>query len=234
MNTEQSQAGQALRQVRQDEALAFFQVNQAGRNAAERVMALFLTVVAIAGSVGVAAKTADVVLPLPPLLLLLLSYMFQQYADLTVIGTARRRLEDLVNHEIGGDGLIYESTVAPIRKMPPLSRSMRAFQYLIFAIVSGTTIFGGFTAIRDHDTLITVSFGAATFVAAASCIYSFVQMNKSEDAATEKMTQGGLGDRRGILISVDLYREALDRASKDEMETQTFERLLKTGLSNSE
>jgi hypothetical protein len=211
--------------------MAFFQVNQAGRNAAERVMALFLTVVAIAGSIGVATKTADVVLPLPPLLLLLLSYMFQQYADLTVIGTARRRLEDLINHEIGADGLIYESTVAPIRKMPPLSRSMRTFQNLIFAIVLGATIFGCFTAIRDHDLLLTLGFGVATFLAAASCLYSFIQMKQSGDAATKMMAQSGLGDRRGILISSDLYRQALDQASKGEMESQTFERLLKTGLS---
>jgi hypothetical protein len=213
--------------------MAFFQVNQGGRNAAERVLALFLTVVAIAGSVGVAADTADVVLPLPALLLLLLSYMFQQYADLTVIGTARRFLEDLVNQEIGGDGLIYESTVAPIRKMPPLSRSMRAFQTLIFAIVLGTTLFGGFTAIWDHDILVTVGFGVATLAAAASCLYSFVQMNRSEDAAIEKLIQSGLGERRGILISDRLYREARDHALRGEMEDETFERLIKNALSNS-
>jgi len=67
-------------ETRPEEAIVFFQVNQAGRTAVERVVALFFSVTAIAGSVGVAAGTPDVVLPLPPLLLLLLSCMFQRYA----------------------------------------------------------------------------------------------------------------------------------------------------------
>jgi hypothetical protein len=121
--------------ARRDEAIAFFQVNQAGRTAVERVVALFFSVAAIAGSVGVAAHTPDVVLPLPPLLLLLLSYMFQQYGDLTVIGTARRHLEDLVNQAVEGKGLIYETAVAQVRQVPPLVHSMRLLQSLLGLIV---------------------------------------------------------------------------------------------------
>lgn len=117
-----------LSSARREEAITLFQVNQAGRTAVERVVALFFSVAAIAGSVGIAAGTPDVVLPLPALLLLLLSYMFQQYADLTVLGTARRHLEDLVNEGLGGKALIYETAVAQIRQTSPLVRSVRLLQ----------------------------------------------------------------------------------------------------------
>jgi hypothetical protein len=223
-----------LMQTRRDEAIAFFHVNQAARNAAERVVALFFTVTAIAGSIGVAAHNPDAVLPLPALLLLLVSYMFQQYADLTVIGTTRRRLEDLVNHEIGGDGLVYESTVAPIRKTPPLSHSMRFLQGLIFLIGIAATAAGAIVAIRDHNALILIGFSLATFLAAISCLYSYVHMQKSGDATTEKLAEDGLGDRCGVLLPVNLYREARDTASHGETESETFERLLQAALSREE
>jgi hypothetical protein len=223
-----------LMQTRREEAIAFFQVNQAGRNAAERVVALFFTVAAIAGSVGVAAHNPNAILPLPALLLLLVSYMFQQYADLTVIGAARRRLEDLVNDEIDGDGLIYESTVARIRKVPPLSRSMRFFQGLTLVIILVATASGAVVAIHDHNTLILIGFVIATCLAALSCVYSYVHMLKSGDAAFEQLSRAGLGDRRGILISVDLYREVQQKALPNETEGETFSRLLKAAISKGE
>lgn len=223
-----------LMQTRREEAIAFFHVNQAGRNAAERVVALFFTVTAIAGSVGVAAHNPDAVLPLPALLLLLVSYMFQQYADLTVIGTTRKRLEDLVNHEIGGDGLVYESTVASVRKTPPLSHSMRFFQSLIFLIGIAATVAGVIVAIRDHNALILIGFSLATFLAAISCFYSYIHMQRSGDITTEKLAKEGLGDRCGVLIPVSLYREARDKALANEAESETFERLLQAALSQEE
>lgn len=223
-----------LTQTRRDEAIAFFHVNQAARNAAERVVALFFTVTAIAGSVGVAAHNPDAVLPLPALLLLLVSYMFQQYADLTVIGTTRRRLEDLVNNEVGGDGLVYESTVAPIRKTPPLSHSMRFFQSLIFLIGMVATVAGAIVAVRAHNALILTAFSLATFLASISCFYSYLHMQKSGDVTTARLRKEGLGDRCGVLIPVSLYREARNNALPDETESETFERLLRATLAREE
>src|SRR5258708_7629895 len=130
-----------LVETRRAEALAFFDVNQRARTAAERVMALIFSVSSIAASVGVAAKTSRVVLPLPSVLFLLLSYMFQQYGDLTVVGATRRRLEDLVNAAIGGKGLVYETAVAQIRQVNPLVRSVRVLQASMGLIVAAATIF---------------------------------------------------------------------------------------------
>lgn len=160
--------------------------------------------------------------------------MFQQYADLTVIDTARRRLEDLVNHEIDGDGLIYESTVAPIRKVSPLSHSMRFFQALTLTIIVTATASGLIVAIGDHNVLILLGFALATFLAATSYIYSCAHMLKSGDIAADQLLKEGLGDRCGILIPLDLYRTARKTALPGETESETFARLLNAGITKSE
>lgn len=63
------------------EALALFQANQSGRNAAERVATLLSAAVGLLVAAGVSAETDDVAIAFPPIALVLLSYMFQQYAD---------------------------------------------------------------------------------------------------------------------------------------------------------
>ena len=220
-------------QVRREEAIAFFQVNQAGRTAVERVVALFFSVAAIAGSVGVAAQTPEVVLPLPPLLLLLLSYMFQQYGDLTVIGTARRHLEDLVNDRVGGKGLIYETAVAQIRQVPPLSRSMRMLQSLLGLIVLCATVAAAIVAVNDDDWRILVGFCGATLLAAISALYSFLHMHQSARQTDLKLAEQGLDDERMIWIPGELYREARSQAPGEELERQTFDRLIRSSLNPS-
>lgn len=225
-------------QTRRDEAIAFFQVNQAGRTAVERVVALFFSVAAIAGSVGVAAGTPDVVLPLPALLFLLLSYMFQQYSDLTVLGMARRRLEDLVNDQLGAKGelgakaLIYETAVAQIRQVKPLVHSVRMLQGLLGVVVIGATAVATIVALNDHSALIRVGYVVGTILAMASAGYSFFHMRRSAKVAHEKLAEQGLEDERLVWISANLFNEARRAAKDGEMERQTFERLIRLGLSN--
>ncbi len=218
-------------QTRREEAIAFFHVNQTGRNAVERVVALFFSVAAIAGSVGVAAGTPDVLLPLPALLLLLLSYMFQQYADLTVLGGARQRLEDLVNHQLGAKGLIYETAVAQIRQVKPLANSMRFLQVLLGVVVLGATAVATVVAFND-DTLIRVAYVAGTVLAAASALYSYMHMLLTPRIAGEKLDQQGLEDKRLVWISGDLFAEGQKASKGGEVEHQTFERLIRQGLFN--
>lgn len=217
-------------QTRRDEAIAFFQVNQTGRNAVERVVALFFSVAAIAGSVGVAAGTPDVLLPLPALLFLLLSYMFQQYADLTVLGCARRRLEDFVNADLEAKALIYETAVAQIRQVNPLVRSVRFLQALLGVIVIGALAVATVVAFQDHSTLIRVGFVGGTLLAVLSAAYSYVHMLNTPRIAGEKLAEQGLDDERLVWISSGLFDEARKVAKPDELERQTFERLIRLGL----
>jgi|GEM_PF-4815350 len=217
-------------QTRREEAIAFFHVNQTGRNAVERVVALFFSVAAIAGSVGVAAGTPDVLLPLPALLLLLLSYMFQQYADLTVLGVARQRLEDLVNDQLGAKGLIYETAVAQIRQVKPLSNSVRLLQVLLGAVVLGAVVVATVVAFRDN-TLIRVAYVTGTALAAASALYSYVHMLRTAKITRDKLRQKDLEDKRLVWISGDLFAEGQKASKGDEVDRQTFERLIRQGLS---
>jgi len=222
-----------LVQTRQEEAIAFFHVNQTGRSAVERVVALFFSVAAIAGSVGVAAGTPDVLLPLPALLFLLLSYMFQQYSDLTVLGGARRRLEDLVNDQLEAKGLIYETAVAQIRQVPPLANSIRLLQGLLGAIVLGATAVATVIAFQDHNALITIGYLSGTAVAMASALYSYLHMLRTPAICAEKLAEQGLDDDRLVWISSALFGEALEAADSDELQRQTFERLIRRGLAKS-
>lgn len=218
-------------QTRRDEAIAFFHVNQTGRTAVERVVALFFSVAAIAGSVGVAAGTPDVLLPLPALLFLLLSYMFQQYADLTVLGGARRRLEDQVNDQLGAKGLIYETAVAQIRQVKPLSNSMRFLQGLLGAVVIGAAVVATVVALED-STLILVAYLVGTALAIASAVYSYAHMLLTPKITAKKLDEQGLDDRHLVWVSADLFDEAQKAAKGGEMERQTFERLIRQGLSS--
>jgi hypothetical protein len=215
---------------RREEAIAFFHVNQTGRTAVERVVALFFSVTAIAGSVGVAAGTPNVILPLPSLLFLLLSYMFQQYGDLTVLGTARRHLEELVNDRIGGKGLIYEIAVAEVRKSAPLKWSVRVLQSLLGVVVIGATAVGAKVAVDDHDTPILLGFVAATCLAATSAGYSYWHMLISAREADKVLARQGLDDRNSIWLPAELHRQAMEARRGGELEQETLERLVRSGI----
>lgn len=220
-----------LLETRRAEALVFFEINQAGRTAVERVVALFFSVAAIAGSVGVAAGTPDVALPLPALLFLLLSYMFEQYGDLTVLGTARRQLEEMVNDELGGKGLIYETAVAVVRKSSPLVRSVRLLQSLLGLVVVGATTVATVVASSERP-LILVGYCAGTALAAGSALYSYIHMLGSAGEAKAILARQGLDDRQGVWLPGGLYDEAMQVKQKDEMERETILRLLRRGLNS--
>lgn len=230
MESESPQTNDSLTQARVSEAIAFFEVNQAARTAFERAMALFLSVAAIAGSIGVASKSKDVALPLPTLLFLMLSYMFQQYSDLTVLGVARRRLEELVNASVHGKGLIYETAVSEIRKVAPLKYSVRFLQTILGLIVTGATVFATIVAAQADSTLVTCAYIFATVVAAASAAHSYWHMLSSSKVAREKLDKQGLVDQRLVWIPSELYDQALAVSGSDELERQTFDRLIRLGL----
>ncbi|MGN6558675.1 MAG: hypothetical protein ACTHLH_11800 [Solirubrobacterales bacterium] len=219
-----------LVETRRDEAIALLQMSQTRRNVEERVATVLTGVTSIAGSFAVAVNSLNALVPLSPIYLLTLAYMFQEYADMTVIAAARRRLEDLVNTEVGGLGLIYEAVVSPIRSVPPLFRSIRMFQMWIGLIVNLVTVVAIVVVIRDHNALVIASFGVALLLALATCFYSYLHLLKSGQIAKERLSELGLGERCAVWIKNDLYWEARDRAFGDELENETFERLIKHGL----
>jgi hypothetical protein len=173
------------------EALALFQVNQVGRVAAERTIALILTASGIAIGAGINADTELVGAALAPVVLFLLSYTFQQYAEVSVTGAARAVLERLVADQLGGTyGLIYEYAVAGVRKRPPLVRSVRILQVVtgfavaVVLVVGGAVAFGG-----NHSWLIAAGYSIGVLVGAATAGTSFQAMLNSGREATRQIEQ---------------------------------------------
>jgi hypothetical protein len=178
-----------LTAIRASEAIALFQAGQAGRTAINGGIGAFLSVAAIAGTAAVATKSPDALLPLPAFLLLLAAYVFQQYIDVTVLGQARFQLEKLVNAELPGQALIYESKVANIRKHSPLSRGVRALQVSFF-LTSGLAIAGS-AVIAGHAGSLWIVFAYAigTALAAIPAVISFCDMRKTPEIARAHMVR---------------------------------------------
>src|SRR4051812_10941301 len=109
-----------LSTARAEEAAALFDVNQRRRGHAEATLVLVAVLGLIVTSASIALHHPAVFLPFPPIALLLASLAFQQYADVTVIGVARRQVERSINTAAGGPALVYETRIAHIRKIRPL------------------------------------------------------------------------------------------------------------------
>jgi hypothetical protein len=167
------------------EALALFSVNQAGRQAAERVLVIIIAVSAILVGAMIRGGHNDAGMVMPPLLFLLLSYMFQQYIEVTVTGAAREHLERKLAGLLRDRGLIYECAVAPIRKTAPLKRSFRLLQVLVGIVVGGVVIACTLIAFDGQPWYVTAGYGIATLTAAISAGWSGWHMRS---ALTEART----------------------------------------------
>jgi hypothetical protein len=193
-----------LIETRRAEAIALFQAGQAQRAAADRVIALFFTAVGIAVAAGVNAHNEVTAIVLAPLVVLFLSYAFQQYADVSVLGAAREALERDLSLDLAGRGLIYETEVAPIRKRRPLLVSMRVMQgasaLLILAVVAVAAV----VAFRDRPWYVEAGFVAGTVVALVSAVLSYRDMLRSGHIARAELgvARPGVRERpRGTLDS---------------------------------
>jgi hypothetical protein len=160
------------------EALALFTVNQAGRAAAERVAALALTLVGVAVGIALNADTDVVLIPLSPLCLLLVSYMFQQYGEVTVTGAARSVLEDRLAALLSARALIYEHAVAPVRQRPPLVGSVRVLQTLTSLVIVGVVAWAAVVA-AGQRWYVTAGFAVATALTLGSALLSYRDMLRS-------------------------------------------------------
>jgi hypothetical protein len=180
------------------EAIALFQVNQAARTAAERVAALTFAVVAITVAAGINAETDDVAIVLPSVVLLLLSYMFQQYADVAVIGAARASLEARVNAVLVDRCLIYETEVASIHKGRPLVGSFHFLRALLAALVLALLCVGTYVAFDGQEPYVEVAYQAATLASLVSAVWSFIAMLRGFGVATRKLERlGGAAAHQG-------------------------------------
>jgi hypothetical protein len=170
-----------------EEATALFEINQAGRSAAERVATLIFTLVGVAVAAGVAAHSEAVAIPFAPLTPLFIAYMCHQYADVSVTGAARWVLEERIGRELGVFPMFYEHAVATIRQQPPLCTSFRFFQLLTFATVLGIVVFGLIIAAERLTVWATVGCIAATLLTFVAAVWAAFDMWRSYAIAREAL-----------------------------------------------
>lgn len=167
------------------EALALFQANQAGRLAAERAAQLLVAVLGVAVAAAISANNDHVLLALPPVLLLLASYMCQQYADITVLGAARAAIERRLKAELGEHTLIYETLVAGIRQRPPLVRSVRVFQATVGIVAAGLIVSSLVVAFQLTSAVVVLAYTVLIVATAISAFMSYRDMLRSGKIATQ-------------------------------------------------
>jgi hypothetical protein len=169
------------------EAVALLTINQHARLAALRLTVAIFALIAVTVIVGIVARTDDVAIPLPAAVLVLTSCLFQQYADLTVIGAARELLERRVGAAIGGYGLIYETAVAPIRKRAPLVAGVRLVQMTSGLIIAAAVGVGAAVAFEDQPVSVELGFTILTGMALASAVLSYRDMLRSGPVASREL-----------------------------------------------
>jgi hypothetical protein len=165
-----------LMRTRRAEAIALFEANQRGRSRASGVLALAFLTIVTAGAIGIAWDKPDLAIPVPTVLLLLSAELFQYYADVTVTGTARHRLETAINNEFGAAALVYESLVADIRKRPPLVWSERVLQGAGTLVAVTSIVVGAVVAYDGRPTWVEVLYPVSTGLALAVALLSYRAM----------------------------------------------------------
>ena len=171
-----------LDELRKAEARDLLEINQARRARAEAslVLAIALTSTAVAVALGTHRKA--VMIPVPAATLILLALAFQQYADVSVLGAARKNLERLLNERAGGAGLVYESAVSPIRQRQPLVGSVRALQSLVLVLTFGGLV--GSTVIAfERSAAVWAPYAIATGLALVVACVSYRDMMRSGSVA---------------------------------------------------
>ena len=165
-----------------EEAAALLAINQRRRGHAEATFVLVAIASLAVIATSIAVGRPAVFLPLPPIALLLMSLAFQQYADVTVIGVARRKVERSVNAAVGGEALVYETQIADVRKRLPLVRGVRLLQLVAWVGVVVGVVVGAVIASNEEWWAVVV-YAIATLAASASCLVSLRDMRQAEAVA---------------------------------------------------
>jgi hypothetical protein len=130
-----------------EEAQALFKAGVSARERADRVIGVGMTGAAAASGVGVANDFVEVLLGVPTVLALLLTYQFSLYADLVAFGTARSRVEAALAARLREEALVAES-VGPSRHANR-NVSIVLAQALFLILTVGAAVAGGFIAVQD-------------------------------------------------------------------------------------
>jgi hypothetical protein len=181
-----SPEGQLLA-TRREEAAALLAINQRTRGLATGILTASLIIALTAGLVALASHKSAVLIPVPSVLLLLSALAFQQFAEVSVTGAARRLLEHAINSHLDGTGLLYETHLARIRKRQPLVGSVRVLQCVWAAGVLGMIGAGGIAAYEQPAAWPPVPYTVFTIASMLACGSSYRDMLRSGQTAASAL-----------------------------------------------
>lgn len=178
---------QQLVEIRREEAATLFATARAHLARSDQLLAL--AGAAGAAVVGLAIKDGfeQVMLGVPAALFLVLSWVTQVYTDVTVMSIARKRIEDVLEEQLGESALIYESFAASYRAGPYL-RGPLAMAVAVACFAAGVTVAGAIIAARRAAPAL-VLYSVATaiaFTAAAAAALDFVRVRRDAPSGLEE------------------------------------------------
>ncbi|HUA74357.1 MAG TPA: hypothetical protein VL988_06340 [Solirubrobacteraceae bacterium] len=166
------------------EAASLFAAGQDVRRAAERTAFFVLTLIGVTVATGISAKSDLVALALCPLTLILMSYMCQQYVDVTTLGAARQILEERIAAALGAPGLIYELGVSSSRRAE-FKLSLRLLNAATLLVVAGVLVAGVVVALEGQRWYWEAAFSVTTLFSALSLAFSYIDMLRAEAKAAQ-------------------------------------------------
>jgi len=177
--------------ARAREASALLAANQRLRVAATWTFVLAALLGGGGVVVAVVARELVVLLPLPAPTCLLYALGLQQFAEVSVLGSARRRLELVLAAELEGEALFYERDVAGVRQREPLVASVRVLQAAWSLAVLATLIAATWTAFQSgFEWWVPVGYCAVTAPALLAVCLSYRDMLRSGRLAAEQLAVG--------------------------------------------
>ncbi len=176
--------------ARLNEAEYLFVSARSHFNRADQVVAVGTT--AVAAAIGVAAAheefSTELLIGLPPLLLLLVTYVLQTYADVVVMETARARIEEVLANELGQSPLIYQRW-ANRRQRRVKSFSPAGMTVVVSVGVVGLMIAGGIAAWNAGGQWAEVAYAAGTALLLATAIGAAVDFAMAERVTSRNVRE---------------------------------------------
>jgi hypothetical protein len=177
-----------LNAARLDEAQYLFVSARSHFNRADQVLGIGAT--GVAAAIGIAASqekfAADVLIGVPPLLLLLLTYVLQAYGDVIVMETARARIEQELAREMRQSPLIYQRW-ANRRQRRTRTLGVPALSLVVVLGLVALAVVGAFAA-WDIDGLA----GELAYVAVTLALLATTVLSGIDYAMAERVTRENL------------------------------------------
>jgi hypothetical protein len=183
---DENEKEQQLIETRRAEAMALFTSAQAYNARNDQLVGLGLTAIAAAATLALKEDVEEVLLGVPAALMLLITYALQVDADVRVMGVARKRIEEVLERQLGESALIYQSETIPFRR-DSFIRGVNWARNLLVLPLLGTAVAGCVVAYDIHGWVLAVLYALLLVAFAASPVLAFLDSRRAEIKAEDAL-----------------------------------------------